>query len=154
MVIEKNKVVELSLTICLDSYDGEKIQEYTKEEPLVFIFGIGEIFPAFEDNIKGLKKGEFFKFMLTPDQAFGEYDENAVIELKRNSLNLSSEDIFVGNVIPFVNEYGDELEGTILEFDDDNITFDFNHPLAGENIFISGTVLDVREATEEDFKNR
>ncbi|MCX7954476.1 MAG: FKBP-type peptidyl-prolyl cis-trans isomerase [Bacteroidales bacterium] len=148
MIIEKNKVVELSLTICLDSYEGEKIQEYTEDQPLIFIFGVGEIFPAFEDNIKGLKKGETFKFMLTPAQAFGEYDEKAIIKMKRNTLNLPIDEIFIGNIITFRSENGNELEGTILEFNNETITFDFNHPLAGENIYISGTVIDVRESIE------
>ena len=45
---------------------------------------------------------------------------------------------------------GNPMDGVVLEIGDDTVTMDFNHPLAGEALGFSGTVLDIREATQEE----
>jgi FKBP-type peptidyl-prolyl cis-trans isomerase SlyD len=45
---------------------------------------------------------------------------------------------------------GQRLNGLVLEVNDENIKMDFNHPLAGEDLFFAGKVLGVRQASDEE----
>lgn len=71
MNIDKNKVVELSFQLHLNGYDGELIQEFAKDEPFKFIFGVGQLLESFENKLNGLSIGQTFKFMLPVVEAYG-----------------------------------------------------------------------------------
>ncbi len=150
MNIEKNKVVELTFKLHLNDYNGELIQEFTKEEPFKFIFGVGQLLENFEGKLNGMGEGENFKFMLSVEEAYGEVDEEAIIDFPAGSLNIDKEYLYVGSVLPFKDEDGNEMEGTIVEMNDDTINIDFNHPLAGENLYFEGKIEKIRNATKEE----
>lgn len=150
MNIEKNKVVELTFKLYLNDYNGELIEEFTKEEPFKFIFGVGQLLENFEGKLNGMGEGENFKFMLPAEDAYGEVDEEAIIDFPANSLNIDKEYLYVGSVLPFKDEEGNEIEGTIVEMNDDTINIDFNHPLAGENLYFEGRIEKVRNAAPEE----
>jgi FKBP-type peptidyl-prolyl cis-trans isomerase SlyD len=153
MNIAKNNVVELSFKLFLDDFDGELIQEFTKDEPFKFIFGTGSLLESFEDNIKGMSPGDKFKFKLTAEEAYGEVDEEAIIDLPHSFFNIDEDYIYIGSVLPFKDEEGNEIEGTIIDINDDAVTVDFNHPLAGEDLYIEGEVLSVRKATPDELNH-
>ncbi len=153
MNISRNKVVELSFKLSLNDFNGELIQEFSKEEPFKFLFGTGEILESFENKINGMSVGEKFKFKLTSDEAYGDVDEEAIIDFPHSMFNIDQEYIFVGSVLPFKDEEGNEMEGTIVEISDEAITVDFNHPLAGEDLYFEGEIINVREATPEELKH-
>jgi len=153
MNIAKNNVVELSFKLFLDDFDGELIQEFTKDEPFKFIFGTGSLLESFEDNIKGMSPGDKFKFKLTAEEAYGEVDEEAIIDLPHSFFNIDKDYIYIGSVLPFKDEEGNEIEGTIIDINDDAVTVDFNHPLAGEDLYIVGEVLAVRKATPDELNH-
>lgn len=58
--------------------------------------------------------------------------------------------IAVGNTVPMMSSNGQRLNGLVLEINQENIKMDFNHPLAGEDLFFAGKVLEVREASDEE----
>lgn len=150
MNIQKNKVVELSFQLRLNSYDGELILEFSKEEPFKFIFGIGQLLESFENKLYGLSIGQTFKFMLPVVEAYGEVNEEAVINFHPSALNIEKDYLYVGSVLPFKDDEGNEMEGTIVEINDNAISIDFNHPLAGKDLYFEGKVENVREATPEE----
>jgi len=61
--------------------------------------------------------------------------------------------LFVGNDIPMQNNEGQTLMGKVLEITDDKVKMDFNHPLAGLDLFFKGEILDVRKATAEEIEH-
>lgn len=150
MNIEKNKVVELSFQLHLNGYDGELIQEFAKDEPFKFIFGVGQLLESLENKLNGLSIGQTFKFMLPVVEAYGEVDEEAIIDFPPTLLNIEKDYLFVGSVLPFKDDEGNEMEGTIVEINDNAISIDFNHPLAGEDLYFEGKVENVRDATPEE----
>ncbi len=154
MLVSKNKVVEISFKLSLDGFDGEIVQEYNKEEPFKFIFGIGDLFDGFENKINGMSVGDKFKFMLPVDEAYGEIDEEAIIDFPSSMFNIDKEYVYVGSVLPFKDQEGNEIEGTIVEINENTVTVDFNHPLAGEDLYFEGKILNIREATSEELKNQ
>ena len=56
----------------------------------------------------------------------------------------------IGNQVPMMDSEGNPLNGTILEIGENTVRMDFNHPMAGTNLFFDGKILDVSEPTDED----
>lgn len=155
MKISTNKFVSLSYDLNVgEGEERELMEKATAETPLEFIYGTNSMLEAFEKNIDGLAEGDDFDFVLTPDEAYGEYDDEAVVDLPRNIFEqdgkLNEEVIFEGNIVPMMDTNGNRLNGSVVEVKDDVVKMDFNHPLAGETLNFSGKVLTVRESTPEE----
>ena len=79
MTIQQNQVVSLHYRLTEDCASGELIEETYNAEPLSFIFGIGMMLPAFEENLENKVSGDTFSFTLSPENAYGLYEEEAVV---------------------------------------------------------------------------
>jgi FKBP-type peptidyl-prolyl cis-trans isomerase SlyD len=110
--------------------------------------------PAFEEALNGLDMGETFQFTLTPEHAYGEYNEENLVELPKNLFEVEGkfdhEYVKEGNTIPMMDSNGQRLMGSVHEVKDNVVVMDFNHPLAGETLHFDGKVIDVHEPTAED----
>jgi FKBP-type peptidyl-prolyl cis-trans isomerase SlyD len=110
--------------------------------------------PAFEEGLNGLVVGDTFRFTLTPENAYGEFNEEHVVELPKNMFEIDgkfdNEFVKEGNTIPMMDDRGQRMNGSVLEVKGDVVVMDFKHPLAGETLHFNGTVLDVREPTADD----
>ena len=155
MKIDINKYVILAYDLHVDEGDDRELMESaTEEAPLEFIFGTNSMLQSFEDQIEGKVKGDTFDFTLTPDEAYGEYDDDKVLELPKNVFQVDGEIdeelLFEGNTIPMMDTEGNKLMGSVIEVKGDVVSMDFNHPLAGETMHFTGSVLEVRDATTEE----
>ena len=154
MKIEKDKVVSLSYTLVVD---GETIETVKSDKPMQFIFGTGYLLPKFEQNIAGKLLGDSFDFELSAADAYGENNPDALVELPKSVFEVDGtiEDglLAVGNVIPMNDNMGNRLNGSVVEVSENNVVMDFNHPLAGADLHFTGTVVDVRSATEQELQN-
>lgn len=146
-------------TVTYDLYvtdEGEKelIESATEEQPFQFISNLGGTLEAFEEQVAGLNPGDSFNFTLTPDQAYGEYDPNHVIELEKGIFEIDGrfddEEIYPGNVIPLNTSDGRRILGEVVEVKDDVVVMDLNHPYAGDTMIFEGKVLEARTATDEE----
>lgn len=157
MKISKNKVVEISYSLRLDGFDGEIIEEVKKNKSFSFIFGTGFMLESFEERLRGLNAGDIFHFTLSYEEAYGEIINENIISLPRKLFEIdgkiNEKVVFVGAFIPMKDEEGNEFEGLIIEIRKSNIKVDFNHPLAGEDLFFDGQVINVRNATPEEIKH-
>ncbi|MDR1864184.1 MAG: peptidylprolyl isomerase [Bacteroidales bacterium] len=156
MNISENKVVSLSYELRLDNEDGEIIETVNARSPLMFLYGAGNLLPAFEHNIKNMKAGDRFSFLLTSENAYGQALEEALVEIPLSTFAVDGEIdndlLFEGNAVPMTDSEGNHLNGIVAEVKKDTVVMDFNHPLAGDDLFFSGTIVDVREATAEEMK--
>ena len=156
MKITNNAVVNAEYELYVDGENGELelMERATSEQPLNFIYGIGMMLPKFEQNLNGLETGDSFDFTISNEEAYGPYDDEAVIELERAVFEidgkLDEEMVFEGNVVPLMVSEGNRLQAQVVSVNDTHITVDLNHPLAGENLHFKGKVIEVREATEEE----
>jgi len=154
MKIGNNKMVSLTYDLHYDDFEGEMIEQATSENPLSFVFGSGLMLPKFESQLEGLEVGKSFEISLQDVDAYGELDENAIVDLPKHIFfvdgEFDEEMIAEGNTVPMMSTSGQKLNGIVLEVTDDTVKMDFNHPLAGENLFFKGEILEVREATEEE----
>jgi FKBP-type peptidyl-prolyl cis-trans isomerase SlyD len=154
MKIGKNKMVSLTYDLHYDDSEGELIEQATIEKPLSFVFGAGAMLPKFESGLEGLEVGHPFEISLQDVDAYGELDENAIVDLPKHIFfidgEFDEEIVSVGNTVPMMSTSGQRLNGLVLEITDDIVKMDFNHPLAGENLFFKGQITEVREASDEE----
>ena len=85
MKITAQTVVDTEYELYVDGENGELelMEKATPEQPLNFIYGVGMMLPKFEENLANLQEGDTFDFTLKPDEAYGEYDDEAIIDLDR-----------------------------------------------------------------------
>ncbi len=152
MKIGNEKFVTLSYILTVD---GEIADMATAENPLGFVFGVGMLLPAFEKHIDGFSAGDKFEFTLTPEDGYGVSDPRMIVELPQDTFKVdgSIEEglLTMGNEIPMMTADGMRLLGRIIAIGDENITMDFNHPMAGKTLNFTGEVVGVREATDDDY---
>ncbi len=152
--VEKDKVVSVTYELRVDNPDGEIIESLNSDSPLTFLFGSGSLLPKFESNISGMKIGDKFDFHLPCEDAYGTVNENAVIDLPKNVFEVNGQVdegmLQIGNTIPMQDNSGNKLNGVIMEVSPEKVTMDFNHPLAGNHLFFTGEITEIRDATEDE----
>jgi FKBP-type peptidyl-prolyl cis-trans isomerase SlyD len=150
-IITQNKVVSLSYTLTLNN--GEIADEASADEPLVFIHGIGQTLPAFDEQLDGLAPGDTFSFTLTAEEGYGESSDNYIVDLPKDIFagpDVPADILEIGAMLPMQDQDGNPMDGVVLEIGEDTVKMDFNHPLAGEALSFSGSVISVREATPDE----
>lgn len=151
MKVSDNKVVALIYELMVD---GELVDHCTEERPLDFIKGEGSLLPKFEENLEGLEPGDAFEFTLSPEEGYGEWDPQRVIELPVAAFEIDGqmrEDLMVvGTIIPLTNGHGGVIPGKIMEVGELFVKIDINSQMAGKTLNFSGKVVSVREATEQE----
>lgn len=159
MKIENQKVATLIYEMYLVDESGkeEVAERATLEQPLVYCHGEGMMLPAFEQAMAGKDVDEAFDFVITPDQAYGDYDEEGVRELDKKLFyngdeEFDSERVYEGAIVPMTTTDGQIINAQVIEITDDKVTIDLNHPLAGETLHFVGKVVDVRDVTPGELK--
>jgi len=141
-VVENGDTVMVHYTGTLDN--GHVFDTTLNEEPLVFKVGAGNIIPAFEDEIKGMKTFEKKKFRLEAKDAYGEYHDDLVQEILRSNLPPDLK-IEVGEVLLIGENEDDAIEFVIIEVTDDKIKLDPNLPLAGKDLNFEVEVIAIKK---------
>jgi len=152
--IGKYAMVTLTYDLRVDDENGEVVEQATETQPLEFLYGAGAMLPKFESQLAGLREGEPFTIKLSKNDAYGEVNEDAVVELPKHVFlvggKFDDELIKIGNTVPMMSSNGQRLNGLVLEVNEEVVTMDFNHPLAGEDLYFAGKVMAVREASDEE----
>jgi len=154
ITVGDKRVVSMTYILKENNSSGAVIQEVTEERPFVYLFGTGGLLPAFKANLDGLKTGDTFGFVLDKEDAYGLPSDENIIRLDKKVFEVDGqfddEMVQAGSLIPMEDENGYPLTGKVLEVAADSVLLDFNHPLAGMDLFFEGKILDVREATSEE----
>lgn len=153
MEIENNKVVTITYKLQESNSEGEVVQEVLENEPFVFLFGNQQVLPDFETNLAGKTEGDKFEFGIKSEDSYGPVNEDAIVDLPKNIFMVDGQlaDIVKeGSFVPMNDQEGNPMQGLVLEIKEETIKMDFNHPMAGIDLFFSGQVLEVREATDEE----
>ncbi len=136
--------------------ESELVEETTKERPFQFISGFGITLEAFEKNISELAKGDTFDFTLTKEEAYGDFEQERVLDLEREMFCINGhfdhEHIFKDAIVPLQNEDGNRFYGRVMSVDENKVKMDLNHPLAGKSLNFKGTILENREATNSEIQ--
>ena len=156
MPIAKNNVVYISYQLAFPDEDGQPdvVEIVDEKEPMVFIHGLSGLPEAFEENLLGLNEGDTFDFSISAEDAYGNVDPNAIIELPKSIFQAegqNADDILqIGNFIPMTDDQGNRMQGLVVSIEGETVTMDFNHPLAEKTLMFQGKILKIREATPEE----
>jgi FKBP-type peptidyl-prolyl cis-trans isomerase SlyD len=154
MKIDTNKMVSLIYQLREKNPEGKVLEELKEGKPLRFIYGTGKLLPAFEANLLSLNSGDLFSFNLNASNAYGSRREEMVVDVPLSIFEkdgIIDESICkVGNEVPMVDEAGNPYHGIINEITDKSVKMDFNHPMAGVDLYFSGKILEVREPAPEE----
>jgi len=131
-----NKTVQDNLVVTLDYkliVEDEMLESTEDGEPIIFIQGIGQIISGLENSLYGMEVGDKKTVVVQPEDAYGEYDP-----------------LDVGTFLDLEDDEGDILSAQIIAAEEDTVTLDFNHPLAGKTLTFEITLTDLRPALEEE----
>ncbi len=147
MALKNNQVVTINFT--LKDEDGNTIEATTKEQPFSFISGNQQILPELENNVSEMLIGSKRTVVLEPEQAYGIYSDTSLQTVKRSDF---PDDVKLEIGMGFVADTPDgrQLPFVIKNIEDENITVDFNHPLAGHTLTFEVELLGLREASSEE----
>ncbi len=148
MAVEKeNSVVAIEYEV--KEVGGTDIIDSNKGgHPLEFITGKGQIIPGLESALVGMSKGESGDFKIDAADAYGAFDPEAVQVIPRDQFE--GIDLEEGMVLYGQGEGGQTVQVTVKSFTDEDVTIDYNHPLAGKDLLFTVTLLDEREATVDE----
>jgi len=133
----------ISMHFSLGMEDGSEIDTTFGKSPADFEFGDGQLPSGFEKYLEGLKAGEAGEWRIPPEHAFGMPNPNNVQEFKRSEFKDDME-LSEGLVISFADASQSELPGVVKLVDEERVTIDFNHPLAGETLVFKVEILTVQ----------
>ena len=113
--------------------DGTVFDSSRDREPLEFTLGGGQVIPGFEEAVRDMEAGEETAVTIPPEEAYGQRQDQAVIEVAREQLphEIKPE---VGMQLEVLSAGGGSFPARITEVNDRTITLDANHPLAGEQL--------------------
>ena len=146
MPIDKNYVVSFHYT--LKNGQGEVIESSADQDPLEYLHGHRNIIPGLERELTGKSVGEKFTATIKPENAYGNYDEGLLQTLSRDEFE-GVDQLQIGMQFEVEDDDGIGLV-TVTEINDDEVTIDGNHPLAGEILQFDIEVLEIRDATSEE----
>jgi len=129
MAIQNNQMVSLNYELKIDD---DIIDSNLDSEPIVFKYGSGELIPGLESRIQDMNEGEVKRVEVPADEAYGQYDEKLSETLPISQFE--GIDLEIGMVLEADGENGEILRATVTDATKENVTVDYNHPLAGTDL--------------------
>ena len=124
--------------------DGTIFDSSLEREPIEFILGQDTVIPGFEQAVLGMEAGESKDVSVPPEDGFGEYSEDLVVNIEKSMLppDINPE---LGMQLEVSSEEEEESPRvfTIADIAEDSLTLDGNHPLAGEEIAFKIELLEI-----------
>jgi FKBP-type peptidyl-prolyl cis-trans isomerase SlyD len=147
MSISHHKVVTIHYKVA-DSVNEEVIDSSEGGEPMTYLHGAQNIIPGLERALEGKAVGDELEVVIEAADAYGEHSEDRVQQVPIGAFQ-EMEKIEPGMVVTAQTEHG-QVNLMVTEVEDDQVTVDANHPLAGKSLKFNVSVEDVREASEEE----
>ncbi|HUE99154.1 MAG TPA: peptidylprolyl isomerase [Anaerolineales bacterium] len=147
--VQNNVVVSMEYTLHVEN---EEIDSSKGEDPLQFLAGHGNIISGLEREMIGMKVGESKDVVIGPADGYGEFDEEAFMSVPRDAF---PKDIAVeeGVELTVRDDSGQSRYARVDGIDGDNVTLNFNHPLAGDELHFNVKVVGLREPTTEELEH-
>lgn len=146
MKIEHGKVAMIHYA--LKNEAGETIDSTHNDQPMGYLHGHNNLMPGLENALMGKDQGEKFTVSLAPEEAFGPHNELHVREVPKDQFD-NLEGLKPGMHLQVKSQQGAQIV-TVVKVTEENVTVDFNHPLAGQTLHFDIEVLEVRDATPEE----
>ena len=139
-IVKEGNKINISFEAKLKT--GEIVLKTEEEHPLDVTVGEGAIPKSIEKALIDMKVGETKTITLEPTEAFGPRMEDLVVDLPKGGFGPDT-NLETGSRVSMKSPEGKTFTGTVMEMKDENITVDFNHPLAGKNLVFTVTVVSI-----------
>jgi len=138
--IGQNTQVTLHFALRLEN--GDTVDSTFDKSPATFKVGDGSLLPGFEAALFGFKAGDKRTLEVPPENAFGQSNPQNVQIIARSQFK--DMELSQGLLVIFNDAANTELPGVVKVFDDEQVTIDFNHPLAGKTLTFEVEIKDVK----------
>ena len=129
MAINKKQMVTMNFELRIND---EILESNLEDNPIVFEFGSGELIPGLESRIAQMNEGETKEIKVPSLEAYGEYNEELSETL--NIKEFEGIDLEIGMVLEADGDNGEIFKATVTEVTNEDVTIDYNHPLAGSDL--------------------
>jgi FKBP-type peptidyl-prolyl cis-trans isomerase SlyD len=146
MQIAQHKHVTMAYNLRNDQ--GTMLESTEDRHPFAYVHGTSAILPTLEQALTGSSPGDEIKIQVPSEQAYGERDESLVFAISKTKFN-EGDTVTPGTRVRVRTPSGIQIL-VITEVDDDRVTLDGNHPLAGMNLNFEVSVVGVRDCTKEE----
>ena len=143
MAISDGKIVSMEYTLTLE--DKKVIDSNVGGQPLNFKQGSHEIIPGLETALEGMKVGESKQVTVAPEKAYGPINPKAVQAVQIDKIPKEARK--VGSQLSAKDDQGRMVHPRVVEVKEMVVMLDFNHPLAGKELFFDVKILDIKAAT-------
>lgn len=133
---------EVTLHFALKLENGDVVDSTFDKQPATFKVGDGSLLPGFEAALYGFKAGDKRSLQVAPENAFGQPNPQNVQVMPRSQFE--GMELSEGLLIIFNDAANAELPGVVKAFDEQQVTIDFNHPLAGKTLSFDVEIIEVR----------
>ena len=116
----------VKLTYVLFDQDGNVAGEAGSDDPLTYVHGYAQIVPGLERGVVGLAKGERREIVVDPEEAFGDTDDKAILELDRADLPEQGSTLNVGDELIAEDDDDEQLMMREVELRKDTVVVDTN----------------------------
>ncbi|MCO5240408.1 MAG: peptidylprolyl isomerase [Chitinophagaceae bacterium] len=147
MIVEKDKVI--SIQYFATDETGTVVDSNMESEPLEYLHGHGNILQSLEAALEGLQTAEEKKVLLSPEEAYGEFNPELVFEVMRDQFPEGADQLQPGTLV----QSSDGQELLVTDVDDNKIVLDGNHPLAGRTLQYTVTIQSIRQPTDEELSH-
>ncbi len=138
---QKGDTVAVHYTGTLE--DGEVFDSSRERDPLEFEVGSGQVIPGFDRAVEGLEVGQSREVTLDPEEGYGEPREDLVVDVDRNQFP-DGEEPSVGRQVQVQVAPGQNRVATITGVEDESVTLDLNHPLAGKALTFAVELVEIK----------
>ncbi|MBD1551066.1 FKBP-type peptidyl-prolyl cis-trans isomerase [Pseudomonas typographi] len=133
---------EVTLHFALHLENGDTVDSTFDKAPAVFQVGDGNLLPGFEAALFGFKAGDERTLVIPPENGFGQPNPQNVQLMPRSQFE--GMELAEGLLVIFNDAANTELPGVVKAFDAQQVTVDFNHPLAGKTLTFEVHIIDVK----------
>lgn len=123
--------------------DGTVFDTSEGREPFEFTIGAGNVIPGFENAVKGMKPGETKTVTIPAEEAYGPHYDEAVLVVGREEFPPHLSPV-VGDQLELTDRTGESFIATVTAADDETVTMDANHPLAGHDLTFDITLDEIK----------
>ena len=129
MAINENQIVQMNFELRINN---EVLESNLEDNPIEFKYGSGELIPGLESRISNMNVGETEEIKVPSNEAYGEYNEELSETLPIQ--DFEGIDLEIGMILEADGENGEIFKATVTDVTKDNVTIDYNHPLAGADL--------------------
>jgi len=123
--------------------DGTPFDSSEGREPLEFKVGNGDVIKGFDEGVTGMVVGDKKTVHIPADEAYGQKEEDRIVKFPRTNFPPDMEPE-VGMQLNMTNGGGQTIPVVITEVDEENVTLDANHPLAGHDLILDIELVDIK----------